>query len=926
MKRIGFLAILFLISILHGISQDYLLNPSFEGTLMQMGCPPDWDTCSSVSTPNVQPGLYGVYMTPSDGNTYLGLLTRVNGTVEDCYTTLNIPLSKDSCYKFEIDLCFWEAMGNYPYVDPIVIRIFGAEENCVKDNILWSSPVIDNTDWETFEFIIHNDAYDITEINIEADFAQPYWYKGYMLLDNIRITQFPQFELGNDTTLTLCSFDSLILDPGPGFETFLWQDGSENQTYTVDTTGLYWVQAFNEYGCSWTDSVYVTVEEYLDMESTMIDSTLVCEGQEVTLFATIELGAEPYSYQWLNLPDTTESITVIVEQTMYYPVLITDDCGLELLDSIKVVMMENPDVDLGPDTLICPDGNYTLHAGAGYAEYSWHDGSNDSTCTVLYPGTYWVEVTSSFGCIGRDTVEIDLFPPVPLNLGNDTILCNGESVTFYAGSEFLDFTWQDGSTDSTYTATNTGLYWVTVTDEHGCQRSDTIYAEFLPLPIANLGPDTSMCNGESILLDGGAEFISYLWQDNDTSQFYNVTSGGWYSVTVGNGCGEDTDSVYVEEYPAPDIDLGQDTTICEGNSLTLDVGNGYASYLWQDNSTSSVYYVTESGYYSVAVTNFYNCESTDDIFVDVSSPFVSLGPDTSLCYHDSLYLDPGSFESYLWQDGSELPTYHVVNSGIYSVNVLDAFGCPGNAEVELIILTVPQLDLGADQPLCSGETITIDAPIGPYTYIWNGVEGTASLEVSSGGDYTLQLVNVCGEDTDNVYVTEYETPEPYLGVDIVLFPDESVEIDAGTGYDTYLWQDGSSYQYLNVEANDLDNENPWFYVEVSNGPCKGSDTLEIILFKVELPNVFTPNNDQKNDYFLPMPGSWSGITDHYISIFNRWGEKVWESENMEDGWDGKRDGTVVADGTYFWVLEVFYGPENIKQVQKGTVTVVGSEY
>jgi gliding motility-associated-like protein len=95
---------------------------------------------------------------------------------------------------------------------------------------------------------------------------------------------------------------------------------------------------------------------------------------------------------------------------------------------------------------------------------------------------------------------------------------------------------------------------------------------------------------------------------------------------------------------------------------------------------------------------------------------------------------------------------------------------------------------------------------------------------------------------------------------------------------------------------------------------------------VELPNVFTPNNDGKNDYFLPMPNAWDGISSHFISIFNRWGEKVWESDHMEEGWDGRRDGTAVADGTYFWVLEVFYGPENIKQVQKGTVTVIGSGY
>ncbi len=73
-----------------------------------------------------------------------------------------------------------------------------------------------------------------------------------------------------------------------------------------------------------------------------------------------------------------------------------------------------------------------------------------------------------------------------------------------------------------------------------------------------------------------------------------------------------------------------------------------------------------------------------------------------------------------------------------------------------------------------------------------------------------------------------------------------------------------------------------------------------------------------------MENSWNGITKHHISIFNRWGEQVWESENFEDGWDGKQNGITVADGTYFWVLEVYYGPDNLKHVQKGNVTVLGS--
>ncbi len=845
MKKRGFHLFLLFITFLPGFSQQYLLNPSFEGTIGQSGTPPYWDSCFTASTPNVQPYLYGVYLPPSDGETYLGLLTRLNGSIEDAYTTLNIPLSKDSCYKFEIDLAFWEYMGDPPYVDPIIINIYGANENCVKDNILWTSPEIDNTDWESFEFIIHNEAYDITEINIESDYAQPYLYKGYMLLDNIRISQFPQFELGNDTTLMLCSNDSVVLDPGPGFEEYLWQDGSTSQTYVADTTGLYWVQAFNEQGCSWTDSINITVEEYLPMESLMAIEVGACEGAEIILIAEVQFGAEPYSYQWLNLPDTTEVITITVDSTMYFTVMVTDQCGLELLDSIKVLMIENPDVDLGPDTLICPEGGeYTIHAGTGYSQYLWQDGSSDSDYTLYESGIYWVEVTSDFGCTAIDSVTIDLFPPVPLELGNDTILCVGESVTFHAGGEFTDYVWQDYSTDSSYTAYATGLYWVTVIDENGCQASDSIYANFILPPLVNLGPDTSLCLGDEIILNAGNGFVSYLWQNSDTSQYHLVSEGGWYWVAVDNGCGEDIDSVFVEAYPSPEPDLGQDTTLCAGEYLLLEPGDQYTSYLWQDNSTSSEYYVYESGYFSVTVTNYYNCEGSDEIVVNISSPEINLGQDSTICFHDSIYLSPGDYYSnYLWQDGSNESSYHVTSSGIYSVFVEDEFGCSDEDNVELVLVLAPTVDLGEDQQMCSGNSITLEAPVGPYTYFWNGIEGTATFKVTTGGEFTVQLVNMCGDANDSIYIEEIETPYVDLGSDVLLNPDESIELDAGFGFDTYLWQDGSTNQFFLVNADNINSQDPNYFVEVSTGPCKGSDTVEVYIFIAELPTVFTPNND-----------------------------------------------------------------------------------
>ncbi|MCD4732399.1 MAG: gliding motility-associated C-terminal domain-containing protein [Bacteroidales bacterium] len=93
---------------------------------------------------------------------------------------------------------------------------------------------------------------------------------------------------------------------------------------------------------------------------------------------------------------------------------------------------------------------------------------------------------------------------------------------------------------------------------------------------------------------------------------------------------------------------------------------------------------------------------------------------------------------------------------------------------------------------------------------------------------------------------------------------------------------------------------------------------------MEIPMVITPNGDGANDTFKPGDG-WSAINNHKIIVFNRWGEKVWESSDFTSGWDGKnKNGNYVTDGTYFWVLEVLYGPDNVKRVYKGSLTVFGT--
>jgi gliding motility-associated-like protein len=923
MKKIYVLVILFCLGIIQGYSQ-YLSNPSFEGQILMIGPPPGWEICIVGSTPNVQPGKYAVYLPPSDGITYLGMLTRPDFTWEDSHSNLDIPLSKDSCYIFKIDLAFWQNLS-FTTVQPCVLKIYGSNITCQKNNLLWQSPAISNLDWQTFQFMIHNPEYDITDLIIEAYFVSTYAYYGYVLMDNIRIDKTPFFDLGNDTTMALCYNDTLFLDPGSGFEAYLWQDGSTNQTYPVTQSGLYWVQAFNEQGCSYTDSIVITIPDYVPMATELLDSTLVCEGQPVIAIVSVVNGIPPYSYEWEDLPDTTGIAVIFADTTRFYTVTITDHCGYTIQDSIKLIVKTGPDIDLGADTLICIDGSYTLHAGSGYPGYVWQDGSVDSVLTIDEPGLYWVTVTNIFGCSTTDSINISLAPALPLDLGSDTAVCIGDTLILDAGEGYVSYVWQDNSGGSEYVVTEAGVYWVTITSSNGCTAVDTIQIAFLENPEVDLGEDFSICEGDQQEISAGAGFATYLWQDGSTGAVYTVTEGGIYWVLVNNGCGEDVDSVTVQMYPSPEPDLGPDTTICNGGTLLLDPGSQFTSYLWQDNSTAPTFEALTSGTYSVEVVNMYGCTASDEIYINVSDPQVNLGQDNYVCEGDSLILDAGAgFETYLWQDNSTNQTMIVMDSGIYDVTVIDQYGCQGSDEIEISLFPYPIANLGDDKELCAGDTVVLTAPDGDFDYYWNGQPGDQNYEVYSSGNYSLSVVNLCDSVSDEIYVNVVPVPHVYLGEDDIIIPGQSIELDAGSGFDSYLWQDGSGGQYFVITENNISSDDPYYFVEVTDGICKGSDTIKVELLQVWVPKVITLNGDGSNERFRAKPGQWNGIDRHKMVVFNRWGETVWESDDFVTGWDGKQNGKYVADGTYYWILDIYFGTEMTKQTYKGSLTVLGS--
>ena len=169
------------------LAQDIRLeNASFEDEPQDATMPQRWHSCKRGSTPDILPGFWGVYLEPSDGDTYVGLITRPDGTFEVIGQRLTAPIKAKECYSFSLQLAHSKSYVNYNI--PIRLRIYGGTAFCEKSQLLCESKSIKNTDWETYQFdFFAKEQYDY--IIFEAYYAKGIFvpYPGNILIDDVSL-------------------------------------------------------------------------------------------------------------------------------------------------------------------------------------------------------------------------------------------------------------------------------------------------------------------------------------------------------------------------------------------------------------------------------------------------------------------------------------------------------------------------------------------------------------------------------------------------------------------------------------------------------------------------------------------------------------------------------------------------------------------
>ncbi|MDR9373745.1 MAG: gliding motility-associated C-terminal domain-containing protein [Schleiferiaceae bacterium] len=461
-----------------------------------------------------------------------------------------------------------------------------------------------------------------------------------------------------------CSGDSALLNASQTqARQYRWSTGDTTPTIFVKQPGWYYVDLRNECD-TLRDSVYATEVQPLPPIDLGRD-TIFCAGT-LTLDAGDFDGA---SYRWQN---GAGSRFFTVNHSGKYWVRVNNGCSVRS-DTIEVLITGPPKAVLGTEVHYCSSNSFTLNAQNPGSTYRWNTGDTTQTIPIQQPGTYWVEITNDCGQL-VDTVEMVNEDPIPSDvLGPDTLICDGTSLWLNPHLAYAEKNWSTGSAADSIPVTSTGTYWLRAENLCGTVvDSIRVYVETVPRFDK---PDTGICHvGDSLLLRGPPGMQRYQWSNGKTSPNIWVHQPQHLSLTVENACFAYTDSLEVQaQYPL-DLGLADDTALCQGQVLKVDLRGPDLPVYWSDGNRDALRRIRQSGTYIAAIDN--RCgHYLDTLRAHFLPPLVDSSFTVQLCRGDSLKLGPTDYGyQLLWPDSSLSGPRWVYGPGRYTTQIKNPCG------------------------------------------------------------------------------------------------------------------------------------------------------------------------------------------------------------------------------------------------------------
>lgn len=734
----------------------------------------------------------------------------------------------------------------------------------------------------------------------------------------------------NPLPIHLCLDSALLTGGNYGANNYSWTgpNGITSSSSSLEATfsGNYIFTVSNNSGCANSSSnTHVTViidSLYHPIDPIMIcpqdgdgnDSIDLCTGHYFTMYVYDSISnplafdtcfadtvflwtVTPASFPYSSLTDCHNYFTPTQSGLYTISCLIIrhNKCGSDtslVSHTIYVNLLPVPvvttNVSISGSAALCPGGTNLLVASG--TPFVWFgpgvSGSTADSIYVTQPGLYGVSssltVTNSYGCTATSSsvATINVFtPPQPIItfFNSNGVICPNDSVELICTNGSGTFQWQGpngpvgGNSNSVYVY-NSGLYYCIVNDINGCALvSNTILVNQYTTPYLLATTTNILCPGGSLTISANTlpgSTIQWLPPLSGSNITQTVTSAGTYTCLI-TACGIQTNAT-ITIVLSPIVAVASaagPTTFCYGDSVIINANTGgnITGYLWQPgNSTQPSITATQTQTYTLTISDTNGCSVSTNISTTERPEIigtVTTSPTNCLNNNGSATINAsggtGSL-TYHWNTGAITNTITGLSTGTYTSSITDSIGCTSSAS-GTVAMSYPPANAGADVTIYLGNSTTLSAT-GGVSYVWTPVE-TLSCD-SCAVTIATPLVTT----TYTVTVTDSYGCKAIASVTV--------------------------------------------FIEVH---CPTNEALEV-------PNAFSPNGDGYNDQFC-LKG-WTYCTNYFnIIIYDRWGEKVFESDIADFCWDGMYKGKLLdTDVFYYYITASLKNDQEMKR--KGNISLI----
>ena len=624
--------------------------------------------------------------------------------------------------------------------------------------------------------------------------------------------------------------------------------------------------------------------------------------------------------------NTANYSTSITSTSTYYVGSITSaGCKSGSRTAVTALVNALPNQPSTSNDSVCGSGSIILQASGASSNgtYQWYtsangntaiNGANNATYTtpVLLSSTnYYVTIINAEGCESSNrtlaTAIVNNIPTSPTTIA--AAICGNGSLTLGASGAAVNqsYIWYtastgntaiNGATNASYTTpiiSNTTSYYVSILSQDACESANRtlVIATVHPLPVMPTVTSVSRCGAGTVSIQAAGS-NTYAWYTSSTTTtpiagvtgnnyntpFLSQTTNYYVTGISAEGCESATraiSTVTIHTLPAtPTITAGGPITFCQGDSVSLTANTNVSVQSWSTGDINAQIFVHQTGNYTVTVVDANFCTSVSapiSILVNPkpATPIASAQGNTNICDGQTVSLSTNNSSSYLWSNGSSTQTNIVNSSGVYSVQVTNQFGCVSSSSNAIAVTvnanpSTPVIS-SASTTICANNPITLNAPIGFASYLWNNLQNTASISTSTAGSYTVTVTDANGcvsQPSVALVVTVIPSPSSptITAASTAICNGDSITLFASSGFASYLWSTGETTSNITVSNQGSYTVTGYF--------CNGSNNLSSNIYALTVYNVTAASISGNNAY---CPGSSSQLSANNATSY------VWTTPN-----------------------------------------------